>query len=54
MELRIILAKLYWNFDVELLDRNVDWHGASRMHTLWKKPGVNVKVFNRAKTDSET
>ena len=48
MELRIVLAKLYWKFDLELLDRSVDWQGSSRMYTLWKKPQLRVKVFHRA------
>ncbi|KAI2601923.1 putative cytochrome P450 [Hypoxylon sp. NC1633] len=44
MEMRQALAKLIWNFDLELADSNLDWHRDSRMYTLWSKPHLNVRV----------
>ncbi|KAI1206780.1 putative cytochrome P450 [Annulohypoxylon truncatum] len=42
MEMRQILAKLIWNFDLELADPDLDWHRDSRMYTLWSKPHLHV------------
>ncbi|OTA58824.1 putative cytochrome P450 [Hypoxylon sp. EC38] len=44
MEMRQILAKLIWNFDLELADPDLDWHRDSRMYTLWSKPHLQVKA----------
>ena len=44
MELRTILAKLHFPYDLALLDdvQDVDWQRDSRMHTLWNKPKLIV------------
>ncbi|XXH01255.1 hypothetical protein Hte_007609 [Hypoxylon texense] len=44
MEMRQILAKLLWNFDLEIADPDLDWHRDSRMYTLWSKPHLHVKA----------
>lgn len=44
MEMRQILAKLLYNFDLELADPDLDWHRDSRMYTLWSKPHLHVKA----------
>ncbi|KAI1205728.1 cytochrome P450 [Annulohypoxylon truncatum] len=48
LELRTVLAKLLWTYDMELVNNHVDWHRDSRMLTLWKKPPLWVKVERRA------
>ncbi|KAI0415912.1 cytochrome P450 [Xylaria grammica] len=47
LELRLIMAKVIWKYDLELLDRSIDWHGDSQMQTLWQKPKMRVKVRER-------
>lgn len=49
MELRTILAKLHFSYDLALLDshQDVDWQRDSQMHTLWKKPKLMVKATRR-------
>lgn len=47
LEVRTILAKLHFSYDLELVDKEVDWHRDSRMHTLWNKPKMRVKVVRR-------
>jgi hypothetical protein len=47
MELDIVLAKLHWKFDLELLTEDLDWQRDSRMNTLWKKPELMVGVASR-------
>ncbi|KAF2763809.1 cytochrome P450 monooxygenase-like protein [Teratosphaeria nubilosa] len=49
MELRIILAKLHWTYDLSLVNQDLDWHRDSRMHTLWKKPELRVALVKRAR-----
>lgn len=49
-ETRLILAKLLYNFDVEL-DKNqpvVDWAG-QETYTLWEKEGQWVRLFDSQK-----
>lgn len=47
MDMRTTLAKLHFKYDLELLNSHVDWFNDSKMHTLWKKPGLYVKVIER-------
>ncbi|PSK33980.1 Isotrichodermin C-15 hydroxylase [Elsinoe australis] len=47
MEMRTIMTKVFWSFDMELVDDDLDWHRDSEMHTLWRKPELNVKVSRR-------
>ena len=45
--MRTTLAKLHYEYDLELLSTDVDWLRDSRMHTLWQKPALTVKVTAR-------
>ncbi|MCJ1258246.1 Cytochrome P450 monooxygenase orf11 [Lignoscripta atroalba] len=47
MELQLILAKMHFKYDMELLDESLDWHRDSMMHTLWKKPELKVQIKHR-------
>jgi len=49
MEMRSVLAKLHFTFDMELVNRGLDWHRDSEMHTLWKKPDLKVWLTRRQK-----
>jgi cytochrome P450 len=49
IELNTVLAKLLWKYDLELVNQDMDWQRDSRMHTLWKKPELMVRV--RARQD---
>lgn len=44
LEMRTILSKISWSFDMELVDKEMDWHEQSEMYTLWKKPKLMVKL----------
>jgi cytochrome P450 len=47
MELRILLAKMVWWFDWEIVQgaggKDVDWERDTRLYTLWKKPSLMVR-----------
>ncbi|KAI8953272.1 putative cytochrome P450 [Xylaria longipes] len=47
LELRTILCKILWTYDLEMVDESLQWHRDSQMHTLWRKPELRVKVKNR-------
>ena len=42
LEMRIILAKLVWSFEWELVE-DIDWEEETRMYLLWKKPELRVR-----------
>ncbi|TGJ85027.1 hypothetical protein E0Z10_g3715 [Xylaria hypoxylon] len=44
MEMSTILSKLFYRYDLELINKELDWHRDSRMATLWIKPGLFVRV----------
>ncbi|KAI0454861.1 cytochrome P450 [Xylaria acuta] len=47
LELRLIMSKIVWKYDLELLDTSINWHRDSEMQTLWQKPKMRVKVRDR-------
>ncbi|PVH90535.1 cytochrome P450, partial [Periconia macrospinosa] len=48
VEMNLILAKLHWKHDFELVDERLDWEGSSHMHVMWWKPDLFVRVLARA------
>ena len=40
-EMRLILARILFNFDLELADPNLKWMD-QKVFTLWSKPELNV------------
>jgi cytochrome P450 len=43
-EMRLILAKVLWHFDMELVDKEKDWMKDQKVFTLWDKPSLMVKL----------
>ncbi|OJJ36223.1 hypothetical protein ASPWEDRAFT_173006 [Aspergillus wentii DTO 134E9] len=46
-ELRLVLSRLVWNFNIELADPNEDWIAKHQVFTLWRKPELKVKLTPR-------
>ncbi|KAK4447172.1 cytochrome P450 [Podospora aff. communis PSN243] len=45
IEMRLILARLVWNFDLDLGDdKTKGWFGRCRPFNLWERPPLNVKL----------
>ena len=44
MELRIIIAKMVFLFDFELIDDKLDWDRDGTCFVLWQKPDLMTKV----------
>ncbi|KAI0890402.1 benzoate 4-monooxygenase cytochrome P450 [Annulohypoxylon maeteangense] len=47
LELHVTLAKLFWVYDLELVDPTLDWHKEIRMVSLWKVPKLMIRARNR-------
>lgn len=43
-ELRLIISSLFFAFDFELVDKEIDWMAMQEVFTLWKKPGLIVRL----------
>ncbi|KAH6674968.1 benzoate 4-monooxygenase cytochrome P450 [Halenospora varia] len=50
VEMCLILAKMHFSYDLELLDTSLDWEGQSRLHVMWWKPNLQVKFYPRKST----
>ncbi|KAI1493858.1 cytochrome P450 [Biscogniauxia mediterranea] len=46
-ELRLILARLIWNFDFELAEDSYDWMENIEVYTIYDKPKLNVHYIPR-------
>lgn len=47
VEMSLILAKIFFKFDLELINKNLDWEGESQGHILWWKPKLYVRFIGR-------
>ena len=47
MEMNLILAKMLWMYDLELVDDRLDWLGQSMVHVMWWKPDLKVRFLKR-------
>ncbi|KAF4951581.1 hypothetical protein FGADI_7356 [Fusarium gaditjirri] len=43
-EMRLILARLLWNFDLELQPRSENWIADQKTYSLWDKGALDVKI----------
>ena len=47
MEINLILCKMLWRYDLELVNKDVDWLGESHVHVMWWKPKLMVRFHKR-------
>ena len=45
--MRLILARIIWNFDMELVVRDEKWIDNNDVYALWDKKALNVRLFPR-------
>jgi hypothetical protein len=43
-EMRLILAKVLFSFDLELMDKSGTWMSGQKVVTLWQKPDLMVEL----------
>ncbi|KAI9150878.1 Isotrichodermin C-15 hydroxylase [Paramyrothecium foliicola] len=54
-EMRLILARLLWNFEFELVDpKDKDWIYGQPMYGLWEKPPLKIRLSHRGKTTEKS
>lgn len=46
-ELHLVIARLLWKFDVEVLEGQEDWLSAQRVFVLWDKGPLMIKLKPR-------
>jgi ABC-type cobalamin transport system permease subunit len=42
--MRLIIAKVLFNFDLELVDKTQDWLKGQKVFALWQKPSLMVEL----------
>jgi hypothetical protein len=42
--MRLILAKIIFNFDLQLADDSRDWFREQKVYFLWEKPALNIRL----------
>lgn len=50
IEMRLILARVLWNFDVKLADESKDWLRRQKIFLLWEKSPLYVYLTPREQT----
>lgn len=45
--MRLILAKVIWNFDIELAEESIGWDKKSKVYMLWEKGPIYVQLTRR-------
>ncbi|EZF74480.1 hypothetical protein H105_03818 [Trichophyton soudanense CBS 452.61] len=43
-EMRLVLTRLLWNFELELSEESKDWHSRQKVWMMWDKGDLNVKI----------
>lgn len=45
--MNLILSKMLWRYDIELVNKEVDFPGQGRMHVMWWKPPMYIRFLPR-------
>ncbi|KAK4220891.1 hypothetical protein QBC38DRAFT_462089 [Podospora fimiseda] len=53
LEMSILLAKLIWKYEFELVDRNLEWDKLARNWFLWVKPDLYVRFRERKREEEQ-
>ncbi|KAK2754364.1 hypothetical protein FQN54_007008 [Arachnomyces sp. PD_36] len=48
LEVNLLLAKILWTYDLELMNKEVDWLKEGKAHLLWWKPKLFVRFHKRS------
>ena len=43
MEMSLILAKMLYTYDIQLLEPDLDYEGESKVHIQWWKPELRIR-----------
>lgn len=45
--MRVVLARLIFNFDITLDERSKNWDASMNIYTLWEKPPLYIHLTPR-------
>ncbi|KAI4198068.1 MAG: hypothetical protein LQ350_005509 [Teloschistes chrysophthalmus] len=48
LEISLILAKILHRYDLEMVNKDLDWEGQSHVHVMWWKPELRVRFLPAA------
>lgn len=48
-EMRFILARLIWNFDIDINEKSREWMDHQRAYLIWEKPPLYVHLKPKEK-----
>lgn len=48
MEINLLLAKMLWMYDMELVNEDLDWLEEGKVFVMWRKPELWVRFHERA------
>ncbi|KAI3333250.1 cytochrome P450 [Ustulina deusta] len=48
MEISLILAKMLWRYDLELVNKDIKWLDEGKVHIMWWKPSLFVRFHERS------
>jgi len=48
--MKLIFARLLWNFDLELDPRSEEWATDMKVYLLWEKPPLYIKLKEVVRT----
>ncbi|OGM50080.1 hypothetical protein ABOM_001246 [Aspergillus bombycis] len=43
MELNLVMTKMFWTYDLELVNKEIDWLRDTRLHGMWWKPKLMIR-----------
>ncbi|KAK3321248.1 putative cytochrome P450 [Cercophora scortea] len=47
VQMSLVLAKILYRYELELVDKNLDWEAESRHWIMWWKAPIQVRVYSR-------
>lgn len=47
VQVSLLLAKMHFRFNMELLHKDLDWEAENRLHVMWWKPALPVRFTLR-------
>lgn len=51
MELRLVMSKLLWHFDFEIVNRDMIWEKDQTAYIAWQKPQLVLQLTPRSLAD---
>ena len=47
VQVSLLLAKMHFRFDMDMLDKELDWEAKNHIHVMWWKPPLYIRMMKR-------